>query len=65
MEYQTILYEVGEDKVATITINRPEAMNSFNAQMNREFVDVWKRIIDLKDGWVESDRQTARAAAVK
>ena len=44
MEYQTILYEVGEDKVATITINRPEAMNSFNAQMNREFVDVWKRI---------------------
>src|SRR5690606_26883224 len=27
-----------------ITLNRPEAMNSFNAQMSREFVHLWKRI---------------------
>jgi enoyl-CoA hydratase/carnithine racemase len=44
VDYQTILFDVGADKVATITLNRPEAMNSFNAQMTREFVHLWKRI---------------------
>lgn len=44
MNYQTILYEVGGDGVATITLNRPQAMNSFTAQMLREFADVWERI---------------------
>jgi enoyl-CoA hydratase/carnithine racemase len=43
MGYETILYELG-DHVATITLNRPEAMNSFNQQMTEEFVDVWTTI---------------------
>lgn len=44
MSYETILFEQGEDKVATVTINRPEAMNSFNRKMCEEFRDVWERI---------------------
>lgn len=44
MNYNTILYEVGTDKVATITLNRPEALNSFTLEMRREFDDVWQRI---------------------
>ena len=44
MSYQTILFEVGDDKVATVTINRPDAMNSFTVQMCREFRDVWARV---------------------
>jgi enoyl-CoA hydratase/carnithine racemase len=44
MTYETILFEQSEDKVATVTINRPEAFNSFNRQMCLEFRDVWERI---------------------
>ena len=43
-EYQTIIFEKSEDKVATITINRPAAANSFNKQMCLEFREVWERI---------------------
>ncbi len=43
MSYQTIIYEVA-DHVATITLNRPDAMNSFNAQMMDEFEAVWKEV---------------------
>ena len=28
-----------EDHVATLTLNRPDAMNAFNAQLTREFID--------------------------
>lgn len=43
MEYQTILYEECDDHVATITINRPEAMNSFTGRMCEEFEHVWRQ----------------------
>lgn len=46
MEYQTLLYAVTPDNVATITINRPEALNAFTLQMRREFEHVWARIRD-------------------
>ena len=39
MSYQTILLDIA-DHVATITINRPEAMNSFTRTMVEEF-DYW------------------------
>ena len=48
MDYATILYEADEH-VATITINRPDALNSFNQQMCDEFEDVWKRIREDDD----------------
>lgn len=41
MAYQTILLDIA-DHVATITINRPEAMNSFNKTMVEEFEALWK-----------------------
>ena len=43
MTYQTILLEIA-DHVATITINRPEAMNSFNKAMVEEFEALWKEL---------------------
>ena len=35
--YEAIIVNV-EDHVATLTLNRPEAMNAFNAQLTREFI---------------------------
>lgn len=43
MAYQTILLDI-TDHVATITINRPEAMNSFNKTMVEEFEALWKAL---------------------
>ncbi|MBB4631988.1 enoyl-CoA hydratase/isomerase family protein [Sphingosinicella soli] len=40
-EYETILVEKAEDLVATVTINRPKALNSFNKLMMDEFRDLW------------------------
>jgi enoyl-CoA hydratase/carnithine racemase len=44
MSYETILFEQSEDKVATVTINRPEALNSFTRKMCLEFREVWEQI---------------------
>jgi enoyl-CoA hydratase/carnithine racemase len=44
MSYETILFEQDDDKVATVTINRPEALNSFTRKMCEEFREVWERI---------------------
>ena len=44
MAYDTLLFDVHEDHVATVTINRPEAMNSWTNQMCAEFADLWKAI---------------------
>jgi len=41
MQYETILVDV-VDHVATITINRPDAMNSFTKRMMEEFEHLWK-----------------------
>ncbi|AZG45395.1 enoyl-CoA hydratase/isomerase family protein [Gordonia insulae] len=48
MGFDTILYDV-TDHVATITINRPEAHNSFNATMVDEFRRLWKDIREDDD----------------
>lgn len=37
MELREILYEVGDDGVAVITLNRPEKMNSFTSRMIEEW----------------------------
>jgi len=44
MEFKTILYEVGDDHVGTITINRPDKMNTFTREMIDEFAELWKII---------------------
>ena len=46
--YTTIEFGV-ENHVATITLNRPDKMNSFTETMANEMVDVWGRVRDDKD----------------
>ncbi|MER5436596.1 enoyl-CoA hydratase/isomerase family protein [Streptomyces sp. NPDC002588] len=43
MELETVLFEV-TDHVATITLNRPEAMNGFNQRMLEEFTTLWDTV---------------------
>ncbi|MFJ3212642.1 enoyl-CoA hydratase/isomerase family protein [Streptomyces flaveolus] len=43
-DYETVLVEHGEDHVATVTLNRPEAMNSFNQRMCDEFSRFWHEV---------------------
>lgn len=40
MAYETIRYDV-DDRVLTITLNRPERLNAFNAQMLTEMIDAF------------------------
>lgn len=40
-KYETVLFDVSDDHVATITINRPKSMNTFNQLMLNEFEDIW------------------------
>ena len=47
MGYETIIYEVdAADRVATITLNRPEVLNAFNRTMCHEVRDAWHRVKD-------------------
>ncbi|MCW2652752.1 MAG: Enoyl-CoA hydratase/isomerase [Mycobacterium sp.] len=48
MQLQTIEFEVS-DHVATVTLNRPERMNSFTERMANELVAVWGRVRDDDD----------------
>jgi enoyl-CoA hydratase/carnithine racemase len=43
MDLKTVLFEV-TDHVATLTLNRPQAMNSFNQRMLEEFSAIWDRV---------------------
>ncbi|MDN3517714.1 crotonase/enoyl-CoA hydratase family protein [Aquisalimonas lutea] len=40
MSYETLLYAV-EDGILTLTLNRPERMNAFNAVMRRELIEAF------------------------
>ena len=44
LPYSTIRYETAPDRVATITLDRPEALNAFDRQMCEEVRDAWHRI---------------------
>jgi enoyl-CoA hydratase/carnithine racemase len=43
MEYTQIDYEVGE-RIATITLNRPDQLNAFTNTMMRELIDAFDRV---------------------
>jgi len=42
MSYETIKYEVA-DQILTITLNRPEKLNAFNATMQRELIEAFDK----------------------
>ncbi len=46
---ETVIFDASDDHVATITINRPEAMNSFNRRMVDEFAFLWAHIRETDD----------------
>lgn len=48
MTYQTLLYDVA-DRIATITLNRPDAMNATTDEMYRELQDLLGKIADDDD----------------
>jgi enoyl-CoA hydratase/carnithine racemase len=43
-EFETIRYDESDDGVATITLNRPEVHNAFNALMQKELKTVWRAL---------------------
>jgi enoyl-CoA hydratase/carnithine racemase len=45
----TLLYEVSDDHVATVTLNRPDRLNSFDRVMVSEMAQVWDDIRDRDD----------------
>lgn len=49
METKAIEFEVGDDNVATITLNRPDDMNSFNNDMGQEMIWAWETVRETDD----------------
>lgn len=48
MTYETLLLDVS-NHIATVTLNRPEAMNSFTRKMMDECAEVWRHIAETDD----------------
>ena len=51
MSYQEIIYEV-ENRVATITLNRPESLNAFTEVMLSEWTEALQRAQRDENVWV-------------
>lgn len=60
MSYETIIYEVA-DRIATITMNRPERLNALNDQMIRELRDAYARAEGDDEVWTLVVQATGRA----
>ena len=44
--FETIIYETSADHVATITLNRPDALNAFDRTMCEELRSAWRAVKD-------------------
>jgi enoyl-CoA hydratase/carnithine racemase len=47
----TVLYE-RDGHIATITYNRPDALNAINGEMRQALNETWQRFLDDEDAWV-------------
>jgi len=61
VEYETLTYDVAEH-VATVTLNRPERLNSFNQRMCDEFAHLWEEVRSDDDVHVVVLRAAGEAA---
>jgi len=50
-QYETVLYDV-ENRVATITLNRPERKNAMNQKLKDELRECWRAVKSDPDVWV-------------
>jgi len=48
MSFNFLLYEI-EDRILTITLNRPERMNAFTVEMAYELIDAFNRASEDDD----------------
>lgn len=48
-QFSTILAELGEDHVLTVTLNRPERLNAFNQATLDDFASLWRYASDEED----------------
>jgi len=48
VDYETVLVDV-EDGLATVTLNRPEALNALNMQLKEELAAVWRYLADATE----------------
>lgn len=55
-----VLYDL-DDHVATITYNRPDALNAINAAMREGLNGAWQRFLDDTDAWVAIVTGSGRA----
>ena len=60
MEFETIRYEV-EDRIATITLNRPDKLNAVNQPMIRELAAAWAAVESDDSVWIAIVTAAGRA----
>ena len=51
MAYETMIYEK-EGRIAYVTLNRPEAGNSFNTVLCQEITEIWEDVMTNSDVWI-------------
>jgi crotonobetainyl-CoA hydratase len=51
MSYQHVIYEK-RDRIAYVTLNRPEVLNTFNLGLHEELGEIWEDFDKDRDTWV-------------